>query len=121
MTSKLKLLKMNILYTIGRMKVFFLRGHSSWFVLILQVVNFTLIFFNYLFITLGFIPEELKTYGLFFFVFLLFYIPICIIFGYLDMKRGSYSSEINVYKEYSPIWKDLFQKLDQIEKKLSQK
>ncbi|MFW9825384.1 MAG: hypothetical protein ACFFE4_20755 [Candidatus Thorarchaeota archaeon] len=97
------------------LRQYFLRGHSNWFALLISLVNFTLIFYNLLFKNLYFVPEILKSYSIFFIIFGVIYFPVASIFGYLDFRKGTYKAEQALTKELSPIWREVFQKLQNLE------
>lgn len=99
----------------GRVRQFFLRGHSNWFALAFSMLNFTLIFYNLLFKELYFIPDALKHYSIFFIIFGVFYFPSATILGYLDFKKGTYKAEQEITLKYSPLWQQLFSKLEKLE------
>lgn len=99
-----------------KVRQYFLRGHNTWFALFFSLLNFTLIFYNLLFINLFFIPDELKSFSVFFSFFILLYFPTAAIIGWLDFRKGTYKAEQQLTKDLSPIWRDLFVKLDNIEK-----
>jgi len=99
----------------ARLRQYFLRGHSGWFSLFLSLLNFTLIFYNLLFKNLFFIPEELKHYSIFFIVFGACYFPLASLFGWLDFRKGTYKAEQALTREISPIWHEVFMKLENIE------
>ncbi len=101
---------------LARLKQYFLRGHSAWFALAFSLLNFTLIFYNLLFKNLVFIPEILKSYSIFFMIFGSMYFPIAAILGWLDFKKGTYKAEQALALEISPIWKEVFVKLTNLEK-----
>jgi hypothetical protein len=63
------------------------------------------------------IPEELKLLRYYIFIFVFTYIPGAIILGYWDMNRGTYRVEQKMAKELSPIWKEVFERLDKIEER----
>ena len=100
----------------ARLRQFFLRGHSNWFALAFSLVNFTLIFYNLLFVKLFFIPEIFKSFSIFFIIFVFLYFPFATIIGYLDYRKGTYRAEQQLTKDLSPIWQDLFSKLEHLEK-----
>ena len=100
----------------ARLKQYFLRGHNAWFALAFSILNFTLIFNNLLIKNLDFVPDYLKSYATFFLVFGLLYFPTAAIVGYLDFKKGTFAAEQNLTKEISPIWQEVFNRLEQIEK-----
>ncbi|MHA2290700.1 MAG: hypothetical protein ACXACK_00905 [Candidatus Hodarchaeales archaeon] len=101
----------------ARIKQYFLRGHNNWFALVFSLLNFTLIFYNLLFINLFFIPEILKSYSIFFLVFGSLYFPLAAVLGWLDFKKGTYRAEIALTREISPIWQEVFKKLDSLDEK----
>ncbi|MHA2244714.1 MAG: hypothetical protein ACXADY_07060 [Candidatus Hodarchaeales archaeon] len=100
----------------ARLKQYFLRGHNAWFALGFSLLNFTLIFYNLLFKNLFFIPEILKSYTIFFLIFGSMYFPLAAILGWLDFKKGTYKAEQALTLEISPIWKEVFIKLNNLEK-----
>lgn len=111
--------KRQIRFTIdkgARLKQYFLRGHNAWFALAFSILNFTLIFNNLLVKNLDFVPDYLKSYATFFLVFGFFYFPTAALVGYLDFKKGTFAAEQNLTKEISPIWQEVFSRLEQIEK-----
>ncbi|MFX0062115.1 MAG: hypothetical protein ACFFC7_07990 [Candidatus Hermodarchaeota archaeon] len=100
----------------GRLKQYFLRGHGSWFALAFSLINFTLIFYKLFLEQLYFIPEVFKSYALFFIVFMASYFPIATILGYLDYRKGTFSAEQTLAATMSPIWRQVFAKLERLEK-----
>ncbi len=100
----------------ARLRQYFLRGHSNWFALVFSLINFTLIFYNLLFINLYFIPEVLKSFSIFFIIFISLYFPFATTVGYLDFRKGTYRAEQQLARDLSPIWRDLFSKLEHLEK-----
>lgn len=103
---------------VSRIKQYFLRGHQAWFALAFSILNFTLIFYNFFFLNLDMIPENLKNYTFFFLFFGSLYFPIATLIGVLDYKKGTYGAEQSLSAELSPVWVELFDRLNQIEKKL---
>ncbi len=115
-----------ILDHVGRLRQYFIAGHSRWFALVLSLMNFTLIFFNLLWVDLYFIPEELKDFLVFFLIFMTGYIPLSIIVGYFDLRKGTFWAETQIALEVNPVFVKLFLELSairndlkQLEKKLS--
>ena len=96
-------------------KQYFLRGHNSWFALAFTLMNFTLIFYDLLFVDLYFIPPFFKSYLIFLICFASIYFPLATIVGLLDYKKGTFSAEQTMQLELSPVWKQLFQKIDKLE------
>lgn len=100
----------------AKLRQYFLRGHGNWFALMFSLVNFTLIFYNLLFINLYFIPEFLKSFSVFFIIFGLIYFPVAALVGWLDFKKGTYRAEQQLTRDISPIWQEVFSKLELLEK-----
>ena len=98
----------------ARLRQYFLRGHGNWFALMFSLINFTLIFYNLLFVNLFFIPAFLKSFSLFFIIFGVIYFPIATVVGWLDFKKGTYRAEQQLTREISPIWSEVFAKLEQL-------
>lgn len=105
---------------LGRYRQYFLAGHGRWFVTIMGLSTFSLIFYNFMWINLGFVPDTLKNEFLFLMLFFSFYFPFATIFGYLDLTRGTFKAETNVSLEVNPIWKRLFLELTEIKKDLEE-
>lgn len=103
---------------LGRYKQYFLRGHSQWFSLLLSLVNFTLIFYNFFFDKLSFIPDQLKSFPAFFVLFMFLYVPISSAVGLADLKRGTFKSENELMYQINPIWRDLKETLTRIERRI---
>jgi hypothetical protein len=99
----------------ARLRQYFLRGHSNWFALAFSLINFTLIFYNLLFVNLFFIPDIFKSYSIFFLIFGICYFPTAAMIGWLDFKKGTYKEEQRLSLEISPIWQEVFKKLNSLE------
>lgn len=101
---------------LGRLRQYFLAGHSRWFVFIIGLTQFGLIFYNFMWINLDFIPNQLKNVFVFFILWFGFYFPFATMFGYFDLIRGTYKAEVNVSLEVNPIWKRHFAELAELKK-----
>lgn len=99
----------------SRYKQYFLRGHNQWFALAFSLINFTLIFYKLLLENLVFIPDHLKSYTLFLILFGLTYFPFATIIGFYDFKKGTFNAEQKLSREISPIWKELFSRIEKLE------
>ena len=99
----------------SRYKQYFLRGHNQWFALAFSLINFTLIFYKLLLENLVFIPDYLKSYTLFVILFGLTYFPLATIIGFYDFKKGTFNAEQKLSREISPIWKELFSRIEKLE------
>jgi len=99
---------------LGRYRQYFVAGHSRWFQFIIGLTQFGLIFYNFLWIKLPFIPEIMKTELIFFPFWFGLYIPLATMFGYWDLRKGTFKAETNVSLEVNPIWQRLFRELGEI-------
>jgi len=104
------------LNTIGRYRQYFVAGHSRWFVFVMGLTNFSLIFYNFLWIRLDFIPDNLKSIYVFLFIFFITYVPLATLFGYLDLTRGTFRAEASVSLRVNPITRRQFKELAEIRK-----
>jgi len=87
----------------GRIKNYFMRGHTTIYLLI-ALVNSSAIWF-------GLIPAVKDAFGrweIFFMVFAPLYLASTVTFGYWDFRRGFYKGEQTVAMYYSPGWQSLF-------------
>ena len=101
---------------LGRYRQYFVSGHSRWFVFIMGLSNFSLIFYNFMWINLDFVPDILKNEVVFLCLFFVIYLPLVTVFGFYDLTRGTYSAEINVALDVNPIWKRHFKEMQKIRK-----
>lgn len=101
------------LWTLSRLRTYFLRGHSNWFAYGMSFLNFITISFYLLIENLTIVPNSFRfrDYALLFFMT---YIPLAIIVGYVDMKKGTYRVEQKMAMEMSPIWTEVFEKLESL-------
>ena len=104
----------------GRLRLYFIAGHTRWFIFIISLTQFGLIFYNFMWIHLDFIPNQFKGVFVFFLLWFLFYFPFATVFGYFDLTRGTYKAEVNVSLEVNPIWKRLFQELAELRKSIDE-
>ena len=105
----------NILYKLSEARTYFIRGHGNWLAYPISMLNFISISFYLLIDNLTIIPEEFKLLRYYLLLFVFTYIPGAIIIGYLDMKRGTYRVEQRMAKELSPLWNEVFDRLNRIE------
>lgn len=102
------------LLNISRLRTYFLRGHSNWFAYVMSFLNFVTISF-YLVIENMTIVSESFRFRHYVILFFIVYLPLAIVVGYLDMTRGTYRVEQKMVKELSPLWKEVFDKLDSLQ------
>lgn len=95
------------LNNLGKYKMYFLRGHNSWFYFVFWLVSFTTIIYKLLLEDLT-LPDWMK-FSYFFIFFILVYIPIAVIIGRFDYRRGTFRGEVNLSLEVNPIIQKQFQ------------
>lgn len=105
---------------LGRVRLYFLAGHTRWFVFIMGLSTFSLIFYNFLWIKLLFVPDVLKDEFVFLIIFFVLYFPIVSFFGYWDLTYGTFKEETNVSLEVNPIWIRHFKELKEIKRLLDE-
>ncbi len=105
---------------LSKWRTFFLRGHGNWFAYVMSMLNFVTISFYLLIENLTIIPEEWKRFRYYVVLFLLVYLPLATIVGYLDMKRGPYRVEQRLAREMSPLWQEVFRELEEIKEREKQ-
>jgi len=87
--------------------VYFKRAHQSYFISILQFINFIVITYTLLFVNLLGFPNAIEYLLVYAICFILIYFPLCIYIGYRDFKKGLYPIEAKVIGIHNPVLKDL--------------
>jgi len=104
---------------IGRMRLYFFRGHNSWLYLPIWFVNILIVFYKLLLEDLYFIPEWVSFWS-FALIFTVVYFPLAIIVGRLDYYRGTYKGEAEVGLAVNPIWIKQFKELEGLKIELAE-
>jgi len=91
----------------GKYKMYFLRGHNSWFYFAFYIINFTVIIYKLLLEDLS-LPDWMN-FSYFFLLFVFLYIPISTIVGMLDYKKGTFRGEALLSLEVNPITQKMFE------------
>ncbi len=96
---------------IGRIRLYFLRGHNSWLYLPIWFVNIMIIIYKLFLEDLEFMPEWVSfwKFALFFTVL---YLPIAVLIGRFDYYRGTYKGEAELGMHVNPIWKRQFNEME---------
>jgi hypothetical protein len=79
------------------------------------LLNFVTISFYLLIENLTVVPDAFR-FRHYLILFLVIYIPLASIVGYFDMRKGTYRVEQQMAKELSPIWKEVFERLDKLKR-----
>ena len=112
MLLKTRIISRKILDNIGKYKMFFLRGHNSWFYFIFWLVSFTTIIYKLL-LEDSIMPEWMH-FSYFFFLFIIVYVPLAIVVGRFDYKKGTFRGEVNVSLEVNPLIQKQFKNQETI-------
>lgn len=101
---------------IFRIRIYFLRGHSQWLLFPSWFLNFVVIQYTLFFDQFGIFANIF----IFAFVFIASYIPLAILIGRWDYNKedGNFKTEQELIKAQSPLYKELFARLDRIEEKI---
>lgn len=101
-----------ILDKTGKYKQYFLRGHNSWFYFAFWLVNFTIIIYKLLLEDIA-LPEWMR-FSYFFIVFVFLYVPLAVLVGRFDFRRGTFRGEANLSLEVNPIIQKQFANQEKI-------
>ncbi len=107
---------MKAMEKVGIFRLYFLRGHQHWTNLVIQMLQFTLIFFELMWIKLDFVPDWMKSYVVFLVLFGIFYSVGATSVGYWDFHWGTYKASEKRWGEISPNWKKQFGGMTQLQK-----
>ena len=110
-----------LLKKIAWCRVYFNRGYAVYFAMPMFFLNTALIVYNFLIKKLQFIPPEFNRFYIFALAFLCTFIPLAVLIGYLDYRKGLYKHEDSMARIVSPVTKDMFAYLERIEKKIDEK
>ncbi len=93
-----------------------MRGHSQWLFMPMWSINIIIIWYQLFFQQFN-IFENIYLFGI---LFVSLYIPMAVLVGSWDYKKagGNFQTEQLLAKQRSPVLKELFDRLDRIEKKL---
>ena len=104
---------------IGRMRLYFFRGHNSWLYLPVWFVNITVVFYKLLLEDLNFMPEWVSFWN-FALIFLVLYFPIAVLIGRFDYYKGTYKGEAEVGMHANPIWKRQFEEMSVLKAEIAE-
>lgn len=109
---KTRTIMRKLLNGVGKFKVYFLRGHNSWFYFAFWLVNFTIIIYKLLLEDI-ILPEWMR-FSYFFLLFCFIYVPLAILIGRFDFKRGTFRGEMDVTLDVNPIVQKQFKNQEKI-------
>lgn len=114
---------MQLLEKFFHWKYYFIRGHNQYLAFVISIFNFIVIQFELVW------REALQKFGIFIsildftVIFGIIYFPSIMYLGRFDIKheKGSLKVEQNIIKKNSPLYIDLFNRLERIEDKIDNK
>jgi hypothetical protein len=104
---------------IGRIRLYFFRGHNSWLYLPIWFVNILIVFYKLLLEDLYFLPEWVSFWS-FALIFSVVYFPLAVLVGRFDYYRGTYKGEVEVGLAVNPIWKKQFKEMEELRTELAE-
>ena len=104
-----------LIKVVGSIRYYFIQGHAVYFCYPLSILNFTLIFYNFLIKDLSFIPPQYNNFFIFAVVFISIFVPVCATAGYYDCKKGLWYEEQKKAFTVHPVWSELFKQLKNIQ------
>jgi len=87
--------------------IYFQRGHSSYLVFLLSFANFVVIQYRLLIQYVSFLKIFFINLTSFLVTFLILYVPLAIIIGWIDYKRATVPAQIQLHLEVNPWRRDL--------------
>ena len=105
----------SVLWKLSTLRTYFLRAHNNWFAYAFSLLNFITISFYLLIDNLTAIPDSFRLRH-YVFLFVVIYAPLAIIVGYFDLRKGTFRVEQKLARDLSPIWNEVFDKLNEIRK-----
>ncbi len=95
------------------------RGHSVYFAFLISFLNFIVIQYRLLVEKVPLLQMIFPRFWIFVISFFLVYVPLVVIIGWWDTKRGVYKEESRILWERNPVAKDLTDRVRRLEEKLN--
>ena len=86
---------------------YFRRGHNTYLVFLMSFANFIVIQYRLLIEYVPFLKYMFSSLTAFALTFIAIYIPLSIIIGWLDYKKGLVRTEVSLLAQRNPFFKDL--------------
>ncbi len=102
---------------LGRLRVYFFRGHNSWLYFPIWFVNILIVIYKLLLEDLEFLPDWIS-FWVFALLFPIIYFPLAVIIGRFDYYKGTYKGEAKVSMYANPIWIRQFNELQTLREEL---
>ena len=90
-----------------RFVTYFRRAHSTYFIYFISFANFIVIQYRLLIEYVPFLKYMFNSLLAFALTFMAIYIPLSIIIGWLDYKKGLVRTEVSLLAQRNPFFKDL--------------
>jgi len=103
----------------GKYRLYFLRGYSQYFALLISIYSHGLIIYNFSIGSISFL-SWINRFIYFFMVFVTLLLLLSIIIGSFDYRKGSFNEEQKTFGKHSPLWSELFERLERIEKRIEE-
>ena len=102
----------------GEYRLYFLRGYTQYFALLISLFSHGLIIYNLLIKNIFFL-SFFERFSIFFISFITLLFPLSIFIGKFDYKRGSYNKEQETLYKNSPQWVRLFEEIKDLKNEIS--
>lgn len=106
-----KLLRKGLDYA-GIWRMYTFQGHIRWTGFFMSLFNFSVIIYSLFLVELLGIAESVDNYMIWIVSFLGVYFVVAFLFGYFDMKRGTFKAQQKEWLKVDPIWIQINEKLD---------
>jgi len=113
--EKMKFKKSNMMERILRYYLYFRQGHGTYLAFLIQLANFIVIQYSLLISKIPFLKYLFNSFLAFLITFIVVYIPVCTLIGWLDTKRGLFKISQHLAAQVNP----MMRKLEEIEEKLN--
>lgn len=90
-----------------RLWTYFRRGHSTYLIFLLSFANFIVIQYNFLVKSIPFLSSVFPSLSLFVVLFATFYLPVSVLVGWMDYKKGAVPIDLALSNLANPWTKDL--------------
>lgn len=108
-----------ILDLAGIWRMYTFQGHIRWTGFFMSLFNFSVIIYQLFLVELLGVGESVDDYMIWIVWFLGLYFIIAPVFGYFDMKMGTFKAQQKEWLKVDPIWIGINDKLDLINERLA--
>ena len=108
-----------IMVFLGKLRFYWQRGYST-IAIFMSMFNFTILLYNFILKDSSLIPEKYNNFWICSGGLITVAIPLVILLGWKDFRKGTWRQEQIHAAENSPIWTKNFRIIERIEKKVDE-